>query len=171
MPHIAVDKDTLLAALAKARARLEETIAKVPVETWDQPNTLGDWAAKDVPAHLAHWEALQIGWTAAALRGESPQVPGPGLTFAAADLDVLNRQIFAAHQAQPFAQILAYFRETHLAFIAQLEAMPPELFVQQGWASFTGPKRTLVQYYIHYTFHDGWANKLLHETYVRKPRK
>jgi len=145
-------------------------MAKIPADKWSQRGLIDEWAPKDVIAHLAHWEEMQISWTDAANRGEKPEVPGPGLTFGADDLAVLNRRIYEAHCDQTFEQILAYFRETHQRFIAQLEAMAAEVLVQKGYASFAHPKRALVQYYVNYAFHDNWAKQLLYKNVVRKPR-
>ena len=169
--RIAETKQQLLDVLAKSRAKLETTIAKIPPDKMSQPGVNGDWAAKDVLAHLSAWEHYQIGWTEAALRGEKPEVPAPGLTFSAADLDRINRAIFEAHCHETADDVLREFRATHEQFIRQIESIPEADLTRPGFASFTGPKRALVAWYVGYALHDGWANRLLYDKLVRKPRK
>jgi hypothetical protein len=164
-------KQELIALLNRSRKRLEETIAKVPPEKWDQPGVNGAWAAKDVLAHVADWEEHHIAWLGAVIRGEKPKVPGPGYSWGAENIHRFNQAIYEAHCAQPFEQVLAYFRSMHAAFMAQLESLPAENVEQKGFAPFTGARRALTMWYAHFAFHDGWANKLIYTTCVRKPRK
>ena len=165
------NKQELLSLLAKSRSRLEDMITKIPPGKLEQAGVNGVWAGKDVLTHISAWEEYQIGWMDAVLNGEKPDVPGPGLTFGEQDIDRFNRQIFEDHCRETTHQVLDRFHSIHERFIAQIEAMPEEILVRPGFASFTGPKRALTAWYTHFAFHDGWAAKILYYNLVRKPRK
>ena len=60
MPPIET-KEQLIAKLRESRGALEKVIAKVAPDAWTQPGVVGEWSAKDVLAHVAHWQALHLG--------------------------------------------------------------------------------------------------------------
>lgn len=163
-------KEQLLAKMRESRAALEKMIAKVPPEAMTQPGVCGEWSAKDVLAHVAHWQQLHLGWWAAVQRGETPEVPAPGLSWQAADVDKLNHQIYLAHCDQPLADVLHYLRETFDQFMAVVEATPEADLFQPGLVSFTG-KRTLARWYTEYAHHDGFGRNQIYNALVRKKRK
>lgn len=104
-----VDKAFLLAQAREERRKLEEVIAGLRLEEMERPGVNGEWAVKDVLAHLLEWEQLFLGWYAAGVRGERPEVPGPGLNWSSKSLAILNQQIFEKHRERPAAEILADF--------------------------------------------------------------
>jgi hypothetical protein len=169
MPPIET-KDQLINKMRQSRAALEKVIAKVPADAWEQPGVCGEWSAKDVLAHVAHWQALHLGWWAAVQRGETPDVPAPGYSWKGDDMDRLNHQIFLAHRDEPVEAVLKYLRDTFEQFMAAVAATPePDLF-RQGVAPFTG-KKTLARWYVEYAFHDGFGRNKIYNALVRKRKK
>ncbi len=162
-------KAQLVAKLNESRQVLEKMIARVPREMMDKPGVVGEWSAKDVLAHVAHWQELHLGWWAAVQRGEVPELPAPGLTFSPADVDKLNHQIFLAHRDQPLEEVLGYLRETFQQFMAVVEATPEVDLFHPGLVSFTG-KNTLARWYIDYAHHDGFGRNKIYNALVRKQK-
>ncbi len=168
MPPIET-KAQLLAKLRESRAALEKVLGKVAPEAMTRPGVCEAWSAKDVLAHVAHWQELHLGWWAAVQRGETPDVPAPGLTFKPADMDRLNQQIYLAHCDQPLEEVLRYLRETYERFVAVVEATPEADLFRPGLVSFTG-KGTLARWYIEYAQHDGWGRNKIYNSLVRKKK-
>ncbi len=163
-------KAQLLAKLLESRAALEKVLGKVAPDAMTSPGVCGAWSAKDVLAHVAHWQELHLGWWAAVQRGETPEVPAPGLTFRPDDMDKLNQQIFRAHCDQPLEEVLHYLRETYERFMAVVEATPEDDLFRPGLVPFIG-KGTLARWYIEYAQHDGWGRNQIYNALVRKKRK
>jgi hypothetical protein len=166
MPPIET-KEQLIAKLRESRGALEKVIAKVAPDAWTQPGVVGEWSAKDVLAHVAHWQALHLGWWAAVQRGETPEVPAPGFTWKRDDVDRLNHQIYLAHRDETLESVLKYLRETFEQFIAAVEATPEEDLFRPGVAPFTGSK-PLARWYVEYAFHDGFGRNKIYNALVRK---
>lgn len=163
-------KAQLIAKLNESRQALEKMIAKVPREAMTQPGVVEEWSAKDVLAHVAHWQELHLGWWAALQRGEKPEMPVPGLTFSREDVDKLNHQIYLAHRDQPLDEVLGYLRGTFQQFMAVVEATPEADLFRPGVAFFTG-KNTLARWYIDYAHHDGFGRNKIYNALVKKRKK
>jgi hypothetical protein len=166
MPPIET-KAQLLVKLRESRAALKKVIAKVDPGAWTLPNVCGEWSAKDVLAHVAHWQDLHLGWWAAYQRGETPQVPAPGYTWK--DIDRLNQQIYRAHCDQSLEAVLQYLQGTYERFMALVEATPEEDLFRQGQVPFVG-KGTLARWYIDYAHHDGFGRNKIYQALVRKSK-
>ncbi len=149
---------------------LEAVIAKVLPEQMQIPGACGEWSVKDILAHLDEWEQLHMGWMAAVERGETPEVPAPGVTWKREDIDRLNRKIYKAHCHEPVETVLASFRATHERFIAQAAAIPEVDLFTPGFAPFVG-KGTLARWYQEFALHDGWGRNHIYQAFIRKPRK
>jgi hypothetical protein len=160
-------KAQLIEKMIECRAGLEKVVSKVTPDAMDQPGVVGEWSAKDVLAHVAHWQELHMGWWAAAQAGETPEVPAPGITWK--ELDKLNQQIFLAHRDQASEDVLWYLRETFRRFMAVIEATAEEDLFKAGLVSFTG-NATLARWYMDYARHDGFGKNKIYQALVRKPR-
>lgn len=160
-------KAQLITKLRESRAALEKVIGKVVPEAMIPPGVCGEWSAKDVLAHVAHWQELQVGWWAAVQRGEVPVVPVPGFTWK--DIDRINHQIYLAHCDQSLEAVLQYLRDTFEQFMAVVEATPEEDLFRPGLVSFTG-KATLAHWYTQYAYHDGFGRNKIYQALVRKKK-
>lgn len=163
-------KEQLLTKLRESRAALEKVIAKVPAEVMPQPGVCAEWSAKDVLAHVTHWQQLHLGWWAAVQRGETPEVPAPGFSWKAADVDKLNLPIYLAHRDQSQEEVLHYLHKTFDEFMAVIEATSEIDLFQPGLVSFTGT-RPLVRWYVDYAHHDGFARNQIYNALVRKQKQ
>jgi hypothetical protein len=151
------NKDQIIAKLKASRCKLEELLATLTPEEMALPGAMDNWCTKDLLAHLAHWEAMQVEWVEAVRRGEKPAVPAEGLGFGTKDMAVLNERIYQTHCGEPLNEILAYFTRAHTALMDQLATLSEEdLFMAKRW-SFTNGR--LVSWYNAYAAHDDWATR------------
>ncbi len=125
------DKADLLARIAHERAVLAGLIGlRTPAQA-AQPGADGVLSAQAMLAHIAGWEARCTEWIAADLRGETPAIPAPGATWD--DMDRLNAEAIAAWADRTVADVQVAAAATHVAFVAQLVALPA--------ADLTDPQR------------------------------
>ena len=105
--------------------------------------TKGGWSVKDVLAHVAEWQMMNLNWYAAGLRGEKPAMPAPGFTLR--ELPRLNAMIYRKHHRRPLQAVLRDYRSYHERVVALIEAIPDTDLVTLGrysWAVHPGPSAT-----------------------------
>ncbi len=136
------------------RRRLEANLAGLSPEEMLIPGVCGESSVKDVLAHIMEWEAMFFPWYEASLRGETPEVPGPGLTWK--DLDIVNRRIYEKHCSRSLEAILADFHTVHQRLEDTVYAMTPEQREKPGVYSFTGGG-SIIDWMNAYAAHDLWA--------------
>jgi hypothetical protein len=155
MPTPTEDRSTIvLKRVRTERRRLEANLAKLSPLDMLIPGVVGQWSIKDVIAHIMEWEAMFFPWYEASLRGETPEIPGPGLTWK--NLDVLNQRIYEKHRARPLEEILADFRSVHQRLEDTVNAMNLDQRTTPGYFSFTGGG-TVIDWMNAYAAHDLWA--------------
>jgi len=164
-------KSQLIEAIHQNRGKLLRIVSRLNADQMEQPGVCGEWSAKDVLAHLFDWQERNIEWIHAAQRGVTPQVPGAGFTWKPADVDRLNRIIFESHRHQTVDEVMRQFHETYQRFMDQLEQFSEAELLMPGFMPFTGQKGTLLGWYKHYVYHDGWGRALIYNKLVRKPRR
>ncbi len=138
------------------RRRLNATLVKLTPAEMQLPGVMNDQTVKDVIAHIMEWEAMFFPWYDASLRGETPAVPGEGLTWH--DLDIVNRRIYEKHCARPLEDILADFHAVHQRLEETVNAMTPAQREAPGVFSFTGGG-SIIDWMNAYAAHDLWAKK------------
>ncbi len=138
------------------RRRLNATLAKLTPAEMLIPGVVNDQTVKDVIAHIMEWEAMFFPWLEASMRGETPAVPGEGLTWH--DLGILNRRIYEKHCARPLEDILADFHAVHQRLEETVDAMTPEQRETPGVFSFTGGG-SIIDWMKAYAAHDMWAKR------------
>jgi hypothetical protein len=158
-------KEELLTVIQKNRYKLEKELAQLTPEEMEMPLLFEGQSVKDILAHLYDWQLRHFGWIDAVKRGETPEVPAPGLTWKGADVDLLNHQIREAHRAEPLEETLAKFRSVYAEFILDIKNASDEELFTPGYYPFTG-NGTLVRWLTHYSYHDGWGRRYVHQ--VRK---
>lgn len=169
MPTIQT-KIELITALKENRQKLCQVIGRIEKDRMGEPGVCGEWSAKDILAHLYDWQERNIQWIEVVRCGEDAHVPALGFTWKPADVDRLNRMIFETHRAESLDEVLHRFHETHERFMAQLYSFSQEELLAPGLMPFTGKKGTLLNWYKHYVFHDGWGRSHIYNKLVRKPR-
>lgn len=147
------------------RRRLEATLARLSPDEMLIPGVTNQWSVKDIVAHIMEWEAMFFPFYEASLRGETPEVPGPGLTWK--DLDVINRRIYKKHCERSLEEILADFRAVHQRLEDIVGAMTPEQRDIRGYFSFTGGG-SVIGWMNAYAAHDLWAKQEIHAWLKRR---
>lgn len=150
-------KTDLLQAIEKERSALEALLESLTSEQMIAPGLMGEWAAKDIIAHLIEWEQMVLGWHAAGLRGETPELPAPGFKWN--QTPALNQYIYEKHRDRPLDDVLAQFQTSHAEILGVIRGLSnDELFTASRFA--WTQKNTLGTYFVSATSsHYLWARK------------
>ncbi len=123
-----LNKESLLERIHTERRRLQQNLDTLAPEQLGKAGVIGHWTVKDILAHLVDWEQRLIGWYQAGLRGEQPEVPAPGLTWA--ELDRLNERIYQEYRHRPLDDILQAFATSYRQVLQMADGIPEDdLFV------------------------------------------
>jgi hypothetical protein len=157
-----LNKQEILARIRTERRRLEQNLEALDETQMLQPGVVGQWSVKDILAHLADWEGRFLGWYQVGLRGEAPEIPAPGLTWA--QLDTLNQRIYLANRDRPLADVLATFGRSYQEMIEAIEAMSEEEIFAPGRYAWAGAGNNLVNVILANTAnHYRWAKTAIRE--------
>ena len=150
-------KSDLLAAIEKERGALEALVEGLTPEQMVEPGVVGEWSVKDVLAHLVEWEQMALGWHAAGLRGETPEMPAPGFKWN--QTPALNQMIYEKHRDRPLAEVLEQFHASHQEILGVIQALSNEGLFTAGRYVWT-KKNTAGTYFVSATSsHYLWARK------------
>jgi hypothetical protein len=150
-------KDELLAAIDKERGELETLLATLTPTQMTEPGIVGDWSVKDVLAHLIEWEQMVLGWHAAGLRGEIPELPAPGFKWS--QTPQLNQQIYEKHRDRPLDEVLDQSQASHKEILGIIQGLSNEDLFTPGHYAWT-KKNALGTYMVSATSsHYLWAGK------------
>lgn len=119
--------DTLLALIGSLREKLK--IAG---------GACGEWAIKDILAHLHAWHEMYLIWYTAGMRNEKVPMPAPGFTWK--DTPALNEQIYQKNKDRPYADVFADLKASHEKVMAIVAShSDEELFIKKryGWTGST----------------------------------
>lgn len=152
-------KSELLQEIAVERGRLDELLGQLKSRQMTHAGvTLAGWSIKDILGHLIGWHQLNLEWYAAGRRGQTPEVPAPGLTWK--DIGEVNDRIFRTHRRRSLKAVLADYHEYHQAMLHMIEEVADQDLVTIGRFAWTGPTWTLSDYIRANTAsHYRWANK------------
>lgn len=140
-----LNKQALLSEIERERDALDNTLALVTPRKMTQAGvTRGGWSVKDILAHLAEWQRMNLECYAAGLRGEKAPMPAPGFTLR--ELPRLNAMIRRKYHRRSLQAVLRDYRSYHARMIALIEALPDVDLVTLGRWSWTGPSWTLSDY-------------------------
>lgn len=159
-------KTELLAEIDLERSRLDALLAPLtPREKTQAGVTLAGWSVKDILGHLVGWQQMNLGWYEAGLRGETPAVPAPGLTWK--DIRKLNDRIYRQHHRRSLNAVLQDYHAFHQKMLDLMEEVSDRDFVTVGRFAWAGPTWTLSDYVRANTAsHYRWACK-----HIRKWKK
>lgn len=128
-----------------------------------KPGTNGEWAVKDVLAHLSAWEQMFLGWYQTGVRGEQVVTPAPGFTWGWKSLGTLNQQIFERYQHLSPTEAQQLFADSHAQVVGLIETLSEaELFTvgRYSWLSKATLEASIrANTYNHYR----WASKLIQQ--------
>ena len=96
--------------MREGRAELEAALARIPEERLEEPLLEGGWSAKDLMAHVAHWEMAFL----SNLGEQPPQVANQGSE------EATNRAVYEHHRARPLADVRREFEDTHHRLIERV---------------------------------------------------
>jgi hypothetical protein len=152
-------KADLLQEIGVERGRLDELLEELTPRQMTQAGvTLAGWSVKDILGHLIGWQHMNVEWYAAGLRGETPEVPAPGLTWQ--DIREVNDRIFRKQHRRSLNAVLADYCEYHQAMLRMIEEVADRDFVTVGRFAWAGPTWTLSDYVRANTAsHYRWATK------------
>jgi hypothetical protein len=129
-------KADLLDAIASARAALEGALARLDDRTLAGTILAGEWTGKDIMIHVADWERRFLRWVAIGRRGEIPQRPEPGISWA--DEDRLNQSVVERGRARPLDEVRAEFAAAYRALYEAIAAMGQDELLAPGYYAWTG---------------------------------
>ncbi len=140
-----LSKNDLLHEIGVERRRLDAFLEQLTTRQMTQPGaTLAGWSVKDILGHLIGWQQLNLDWYAAGLRGETPEMPAPGLTWR--DIRKLNDRIFRKHHRRSLKVVLADYHTFHGRMMELIEEVPDQDFAMVGCFAWTGPTWSLSDY-------------------------
>ncbi len=141
MPQSRPNRTELIQSIESERRRLDGLLARLSRDDMAIPGVVGEWSVKDTLAHIADWEQRFLGWYRAQMRGETPAVPGPGLTWR--DLDALNQSIYERHRDRALDDVLDEYRRSYVEMRAAVGDIPAQDMVVAGFYPWIGPDHTL----------------------------
>ncbi|GIV81623.1 MAG: hypothetical protein KatS3mg051_0977 [Anaerolineae bacterium] len=129
-------KANLLDAIASARAALESALARLDDRTLAETVIAGEWTGKDIMTHVADWERRFLRWVEIGRRGEIPQRPEPGISWA--EEDRLNQSVVEHGRARSLDEVRAEFAAAYRAIWQALAAMSQDELLAPGHYAWTG---------------------------------
>ncbi|MBN8654733.1 MAG: ClbS/DfsB family four-helix bundle protein [Anaerolineae bacterium] len=157
-------KKELIETAQKERTALEELLSTLTPEKMTQPNMIGEWAIKDVLAHLIEWEGMVMQWYETGKKGKTPAVPSAEYNWG--QLPALNHAIFLKYRDKSLIEIQKNFKASYKKVLKTIENIPEkELFTRNiyPWTN----NNLLAAYFISATgSHYRWAR-----TTIRKATK
>lgn len=116
-------KAELLQEIGVERRRLDALLDQLTRRQMTQRGaTLAGWSVKDILGHVVGWQQMNLDWYAAGLRGETPEMPAPGLTWR--DIRQLNERIYRQHQRRSLQAVLADYHALHRKMLELIEQVP-----------------------------------------------
>ena len=129
-------KTELLKAIRNARAALENALARLDDHTQATTIIAGEWTAKDIMVHVADWERRFLRWVEIGRRGEIPEHPEPGISWA--EEDWLNRSVVERERARSLDEVRAEFSAAYRAVYEAIAAMSHDELFAPGYYTWTG---------------------------------
>ena len=138
-----LNKAQLLEAIQKQYAALEKFLTPLTAEQLAFSSAPGNWAVKDILAHLYEWQQMFFRWYEAGLRGEIPEVPASGYKWN--QLPALNQAIYEKHSSLTVEQTLEMFRRSHQETVQFIENLPEAGLLKPGLYAWMS-QNTLLSY-------------------------
>jgi len=157
-------KNEVIEAAQTERAALEKLLTTLTPDQMTQPNVIGEWAIKDVLAHLIEWEGMVMNWYQTGLKGKIPVVPSEEYNWG--QLPQLNHAIYLKHRDRSLAEIQKEFKSSNKKIMKMIEGIPEKELFTRGQYTWTR-NNLLAAYFVSATSsHYRWAR-----TEIRKKVK
>ena len=145
------DRDRLLAELRQARDDFSAAMAQADPELLTAPGLVGDWSARELVAHLAHW----CDWGSTCMEAAA----GGGLASVASDewdVDAQNAEVARWAADRTMAEVLDREAAAYERFALRLSTLDPPLLAEE--APWGGTLETVVlengaEHYAEHTAH------------------
>lgn len=161
-----ITKDQILEDAQKERTTLEELLSTLTPEQMTRPNTIGEWAAKDVLSHLMEWEQMVMAWYAAGVKGKTPSVPSEEFNWG--QLPQLNHAIYLKHRDRSLTDIQKEFKASYKKIIKTIEGIPEKTLFTRKVYKWTS-NNLLAAYFVSCTCsHYRWARTLIRKAMKSK---
>lgn len=127
--HEPMDQARLLERMQQEYTALEAVLTALDAAQMDRPGVYGDLSVKDVLAHLAAWQGMEIGWLQTSLRGESVVRYAPGYELLETEdngdevTERINAHIFAENQSKPLAAVLDDLQSTRTGLLTLVQTL------------------------------------------------
>lgn len=132
-------KEQLLSRLEQAWTAFNESFAGLSSQQMLTPGVSGDWAVKDILAHVSWWEEESLKHLPLILQGEQP----PRYSKLYGGIDRFNALMTKKWQGMPLTEVRARMEETHRKLIDYLQSVPDEQFSSEtrfrrrlGWDTY-----------------------------------
>ena len=116
------DRDALLDALHAAREAFSAALSEVDPALLDAPGLVGDWNARQLVAHLSHWNA----WASTCLRAAGADGLG-GIVTGEWDVDAQNAEVASRALLRSFREVRDEEAASFDEFAALLGGLDPAL--------------------------------------------
>ncbi len=110
MPAERKTRDQVLGLIRQRRHELEAALARIPEDRLEEPLLDGGWSARDLMAHVTHWEMAFL----SNLGGPPPPVADRG------SADATNRAVYEYHHTRPLADVRQEFADTHRRLVERV---------------------------------------------------
>lgn len=131
--------------------------------------TPGGWSVKDILGHLIGWQQLILSYYHAEERGETPSVPGYGLTWR--QTPELNKIIYQQYRDKSLSEVCDLFEKSHLAMLELVESLSDDDLIAVGRFKWAGPSWCISDYVrAETTAHYRWAAKHINRWLRQKNR-
>jgi hypothetical protein len=122
-------RDKVLQLVASGRAALEAALARIPEVRMEEPLLDGGWSAKDLMAHVTHWEMAFL----SNLGDPPPPVLDQG------GEEATNRAVYEHHRARQLSDIRGEFEQIHRRLVERVSE-----FDDDGLNAHPAPDRDTV---------------------------
>lgn len=151
-----MDSTTVLSELQAQRAQLEAMLEEVGEARMSRPGVQDGWTVKDLIFHIAAWDRRGTSWIRQVVRGETPQIPEPGMTWE--DMDRINERELVERRQRPLPEALAEFREAYAQLLEVIEGLSDEDLDRSAPHSYpdgdwVGVRQLVRWRYAHYASH------------------
>jgi len=107
------NKSALLQQIERERIFWEQLQAEIGEQRMLVPGATGEWAFKDVVAHLNGWRSKTLARLDAAQHGHAPAAPPwPGQLDEDDDVDQINDWIYQANRERPLQEVLGEYSQS-----------------------------------------------------------
>jgi hypothetical protein len=153
------NKPQLLTAAAENFDKLFVLVNSLDTQALTKPGVNGDWAVKDILAHLNAWHSMMEIWYSEGMAGKKPQIPAPGFTWKTTP--ELNAKIFLEHKDEDLQLVIKKLKESHTHMLQLINAHTDEELFQKKKYAWTGTTSVGAYFVSCTSSHYQWAADMI----------